>query len=243
MHQVIEAVDLVKTYNGRAVVNQVSMNLKRGETVGLLGPNGAGKTTIFYMIVGLIRPDSGQIRLDGEVINKLPMYLRARSGIGYLPQEASVFRKLTVEQNILAVLETMNMEKTERRIKAENLMEELNIAGVRKTKGFALSGGERRRVEICRALAASPSFLLLDEPFAGIDPIVVNEIQSIIHRLKKRGIGILITDHNVRETLEITDRAYIINEGSVLESGLPSEIVQSERARRIYLGDKFTLAT
>ncbi len=243
MHQVIEAVDLVKTYNGRAVVNQVSMNLKRGEIVGLLGPNGAGKTTIFYMIVGLIRPDSGQIRLDGEVINKLPMYLRARSGIGYLPQEASVFRKLTVEQNILAVLETMNMEKTERRIKAENLMEELNIAGVRKTKGFALSGGERRRVEICRALAASPSFLLLDEPFAGIDPIVVNEIQSIIHRLKKRGIGILITDHNVRETLEITDRAYIINEGSVLESGLPSEIVQSERARRIYLGDKFTLAT
>ena len=243
MHQVIEAVDLVKTYNGRAVVNQVSMNLKKGEIVGLLGPNGAGKTTIFYMIVGLIRPDSGQIRLDGEVINKLPMYLRARSGIGYLPQEASVFRKLTVEQNILAVLETMNMEKTERRIKAENLMEELNIAGVRKTKGFALSGGERRRVEICRALAASPSFLLLDEPFAGIDPIVVNEIQSIIHRLKKRGIGLLITDHNVRETLEITDRAYIINEGSVLESGLPSEIVQSERARRIYLGDKFTLAT
>ncbi len=243
MHQVIEAVDLVKTYNGRAVVNQVSMNLKKGEIVGLLGPNGAGKTTIFYMIVGLIRPDSGQIRLDGEVINKLPMYLRARSGIGYLPQEASVFRKLTVEQNILAVLETMNMEKTERRIKAEDLMEELNIAGVRKTKGFALSGGERRRVEICRALAASPSFLLLDEPFAGIDPIVVNEIQSIIHRLKKRGIGILITDHNVRETLEITDRAYIINEGSVLESGLPSEIVQSERARRIYLGDKFTLAT
>ncbi len=243
MHQVIEAVDLVKTYNGRAVVNQVSMNLKKGEIVGLLGPNGAGKTTIFYMIVGLIRPDSGQIRLDGEVINKLPMYLRARSGIGYLPQEASVFRKLTVEQNILAVLETMNMEKTERRIKAEDLMEELHIAGVRKTKGFALSGGERRRVEICRALAASPSFLLLDEPFAGIDPIVVNEIQSIINRLKKRGIGILITDHNVRETLEITDRAYIINEGAVLESGLPSEIVQSERARRIYLGDKFTLAT
>jgi len=243
VHQVIEAVDLVKTYNGRAVVNQVSINLKKGEIVGLLGPNGAGKTTIFYMIVGLIRPDSGQIRLDGEVINKLPMYLRARSGIGYLPQEASVFRKLTVEQNILAVLETMNMEKTERRIRAEDLMEELNIAGVRKTKGFALSGGERRRVEICRALAASPSFLLLDEPFAGIDPIVVNEIQSIIHRLKKRGIGILITDHNVRETLEITDRAYIINEGAVLESGLPSEIVQSERARRIYLGDKFTLAT
>ena len=243
MHQILEAVELVKTYNGRAVVNQVSINLKKGEIVGLLGPNGAGKSTIFYMIVGLIRPDSGQIRLDGEIINKLPMYLRARSGIGYLPQEASVFRKLTVEQNILAVLETMNMEKTERRIRAEDLMEELNIAGVRKTKGFALSGGERRRVEICRALAASPSFLLLDEPFAGIDPIVVNEIQSIIHRLKKRGIGILITDHNVRETLEVTDRAYIINEGAVLESGLPSEIVQSERARRIYLGDKFTLAT
>lgn len=242
MHRVLEAVDLVKTYNGRAVVNRVDIHLTNGEIVGLLGPNGAGKTTIFYMIVGLIRPDSGQIRLDGKPITNLPMYLRARSGIGYLPQEASVFRKLTVEQNILAVLETMKLDKTERRRRAEELMEDLNIASVRNTKGFALSGGERRRVEICRALAASPSFLLLDEPFAGIDPIVVNEIQSIINRLKERGIGILVTDHNVRETLEITDRAYIINEGEVLESGRPADIVQSERARRIYLGERFTLA-
>lgn len=242
MHRGLEAADLVKTYNGRAVVNRVDIHLAKGEIVGLLGPNGAGKTTIFYMIVGLIRPDSGQISLDGKPITNLPMYLRARSGIGYLPQEASVFRKLTVEQNILAVLETMNLDKTERRRRAEELMEELNIASVRNTKGFALSGGERRRVEICRALAASPSFLLLDEPFAGIDPIVVNELQSIIHRLRERGIGILVTDHNVRETLEITDRAYIINEGEVLESGRPVDIVQSERARRIYLGERFTLA-
>jgi lipopolysaccharide export system ATP-binding protein len=237
----LAAVNLLKTYNGRAVVNQVSLHLGKGEIVGLLGPNGAGKTTIFYMIVGLIKPDSGQIRLDNEQINKLPMYLRAKQGIGYLPQEPSVFRKLTVEQNILAVLETMNLDRAERQRRAETLMEELNISGVRQTKGFALSGGERRRVEICRALAASPSFLLLDEPFAGIDPIVVNDLQTIIHRLKDRGIGILITDHNVRETLEITDRAYVISEGKVLESGRPEEIVQSERARRVYLGDRFSL--
>jgi lipopolysaccharide export system ATP-binding protein len=243
VHKVLEAADLVKTYNSRAVVNKVNLHLMKGEIVGLLGPNGAGKTTIFYMIVGLIRPDSGQIRLDGKSITNLPMYLRARSGIGYLPQEASVFRKLTVEQNILAILETMDIDKTDRRRRAEELMEELNITSVRSTKGFALSGGERRRVEICRALAASPSFLLLDEPFAGIDPIVVNEIQSIIHRLRERGIGILVTDHNVRETLEITDRAYIINEGEVLESGLPADIVQSERARRVYLGERFTLTS
>lgn len=243
MHKMLAAVNLVKTYNGRAVVNQVSLHLGKGEIVGLLGPNGAGKTTIFYMIVGLIKPDSGQIRLDNEQINKLPMYLRAKQGIGYLPQEPSVFRKLTVEQNILAVLETMNLDQAERQRRAETLMEELNISGVRHTKGFALSGGERRRVEICRALAASPSFLLLDEPFAGIDPIVVNDLQTIIHRLRDRGIGILITDHNVRETLEITDRAYVISEGKVLESGRPEEIVQSERARRVYLGDKFSLTT
>lgn len=243
MQQVLEAVDLVKTYNGRAVVNRVSLHLRKGEIVGLLGPNGAGKTTIFYMIVGLIRPDNGHVRLDGEAINNLPMYLRAKQGIGYLPQEPSVFRKLTVEQNILAVLETMELEKPERLERAEALMKELNISGVRHTKGYALSGGERRRVEICRALAASPSFLLLDEPFAGIDPIVVNDLQSIIHRLKARGIGILVTDHNVRETLEITDRAYVISEGQVLESGRPQEIVQSERARRVYLGDRFTMTT
>lgn len=243
MHKVLEAVDLVKTYNGRAVVNQVSLHLGKGEIVGLLGPNGAGKTTIFYMIVGLIRPDGGQIRLDGKQINKLPMYLRAKQGLGYLPQEPSVFRKLTVEQNILAVLETMNLDRAERHRRAEALMEELNISGVRQTKGFSLSGGERRRVEICRALAASPSFLLLDEPFAGIDPIVVNDLQTIIHRLKDKGIGILVTDHNVRETLEITDRAYVISEGKVLESGRPEEIVRSERARRVYLGDRFSLTT
>lgn len=243
MYEVLEALELVKTYNGRAVVNQVSLHLRKGEIVGLLGPNGAGKTTIFYMIVGLIRPDGGQVRLDGEPINKLPMYLRAKQGIGYLPQEPSVFRKLTVEQNIVAVLETMDLERAERLQRAEELMEELNITAVRDTKGYALSGGERRRVEICRALAASPSFLLLDEPFAGIDPIVVNDLQSIIHQLKARGIGILVTDHNVRETLEITDRAYIISEGKVLESGAPREIVKSERARRVYLGDRFSLTT
>jgi lipopolysaccharide export system ATP-binding protein len=243
MTQLLEAVDLVKTYNGRAVVNRVSLTLRKGEIVGLLGPNGAGKTTIFYMIVGLIRPDAGQVRLDGEPINSLPMYLRARQGIGYLPQEPSVFRKLTVEQNILAVLETMNLEKAERVRRAQELMEELNIAGVRKTKGYALSGGERRRVEICRALAASPSFLLLDEPFAGIDPIAVNDLQNIIHHLRAKGIGILITDHNVRETLEITDRAYIISEGRVLESGRPADIVRSERARKVYLGDRFSLSS
>jgi lipopolysaccharide export system ATP-binding protein len=236
-------VDLIKTYNGRAVVNRVSLHLRKGEIVGLLGPNGAGKTTIFYMIVGLIRPDGGQVRLDGEPINNLPMYLRAKKGIGYLPQEPSVFRKLTVEQNILAVLETMELERGERQRRAEALMAELNITGVRQTKGFALSGGERRRVEISRALAASPSFLLLDEPFAGIDPIVVNDLQAIIYRLKAKGIGILVTDHNVRETLEITDRAYVISEGQVLESGLPEEIVQSERARRVYLGDRFSMTT
>jgi lipopolysaccharide export system ATP-binding protein len=243
VQQVLESVDLIKTYNGRAVVNRVSLHLRKGEIVGLLGPNGAGKTTIFYMIVGLIRPDGGQVRLDGEPINNLPMYLRAKKGIGYLPQEPSVFRKLTVEQNILAVLETMELERGERQRRAEALMAELNITGVRQTKGFALSGGERRRVEISRALAASPSFLLLDEPFAGIDPIVVNDLQAIIYRLKAKGIGILVTDHNVRETLEITDRAYVISEGQVLESGLPEEIVQSERARRVYLGDRFSMTT
>lgn len=243
MYQVLEGVNLVKTYNGRTVVDRVNVHLQKGEIVGLLGPNGAGKTTIFYMVVGLIKPDHGEVRLDGETINRTPMYLRAKMGIGYLPQEPSVFRKLTVEQNIIAVLEMMKLDKSERKRRAEELMLELNITGVRDTKGYALSGGERRRVEICRALAASPSFLLLDEPFAGIDPIVVNDLQTIIHRLRSKGIGILVTDHNVRETLEITDRAYVISEGKVLESGRPSEIVQSERARRVYLGDRFSLTT
>lgn len=243
MYQLLEATDLIKTYNGKNVVNRVSIKLKQGEIVGLLGPNGAGKTTIFYMIVGLIRPDNGIISLDGEDLTNLPMYLRARHGIGYLPQEPSVFRKLTVEENVLAILQTFPYSKEEIKQKAKSLLQELNIWSIRNTKGYSLSGGERRRVEITRALATSPSFILLDEPFAGIDPIIVSEIQKIVYKLKEKGIGILITDHNVRETLEITNRAYVINEGVVLESGLPNEIANSEKARKIYLGDSFSLPT
>jgi len=243
MYQALNVTDFIKTYNGKNVVNKVSLKLKQGEIVGLLGPNGAGKTTIFYMIVGLIRPDNGSISLDGEDITNLPMYLRARHGIGYLPQEPSVFRKLTVEENVLAILQTLPYSKDEIKQKAKSLLQELNIWSIRNTKGYSLSGGERRRVEITRALATSPSFILLDEPFAGIDPIIVNEIQKIVYKLKEKGIGILITDHNVRETLEITDRAYIINEGVVLESGLPNEIANSKKARKIYLGDSFSLPT
>jgi len=243
MYQALNVTDFIKTYNGKNVVNKVSLKLKQGEIIGLLGPNGAGKTTIFYMIVGLIRPDNGSISLDGEDITNLPMYLRARHGIGYLPQEPSVFRKLTVEENVLAILQTLPYSKDEIKQKAKSLLQELNIWSIRNTKGYSLSGGERRRVEITRALATSPSFILLDEPFAGIDPIIVNEIQKIVYKLKEKGIGILITDHNVRETLEITDRAYIINEGVVLESGLPNEIANSKKARKIYLGDNFSLST
>ncbi len=212
-----------------------------GEIVGLLGPNGAGKTTIFYMIVGLIEPDSGEVFLDEESITDIPMYQRARKGVSYLPQEASVFRRLTVEENIMAVLELIPGGRSARRKRTDELLEDLNIAHIRKSVGYTLSGGERRRVEIARALAASPTFILLDEPFAGIDPIVVNDIQNIVTQLKNRNIGILLTDHNVREALQIADRAYIINEGEILETGTPDLIATSDRARSVYLGEGFKL--
>ncbi len=232
---------LCKSYGGRRVVNEVSIEVRAGEVVGLLGPNGAGKTTTFYMIVGLTRPNAGSVHLNGEDLTGLPMYERARRGIGYLPQEPSVFRKLTVEENILAILETLDLSAAERAERLHRLLDELGIARLAKNKALALSGGERRRVEITRALVISPSFMLLDEPFAGIDPIAVVDIQSIVTQLKERGIGVLITDHNVRETLGICDRAYIVNEGAVLEEGGPAHIAASQRAREIYLGEKFRL--
>ena len=235
------ASDLVKVYRRRRVVDKVSLAVNRGEIIGLLGPNGAGKTTTFYMIVGLIRPDAGKIFLDGKDVTSQPMYLRAREGITYLPQEASIFRKLTVEQNIMAILETMGLSREERRQRLSELLDELNVGHLARSKGYSLSGGERRRVEITRALVTSPSFLLLDEPFAGIDPLAVIDIQSIIGQLKAKGIGILISDHNVRETLKVCDRAYILNEGTILEEGDPAQIASSQRARRIYLGEEFTL--
>lgn len=237
----LRAAGLTKTYAARHVVNDVSVQVRAGEVVGLLGPNGAGKTTTFYMIVGLTRPDGGTVLLDGEDITGLPMYARARRGIGYLPQEPSVFRKLTVEENILAILETLDLSADERRERLRDLLAELGLARLAKSKALALSGGERRRLEITRALVVSPSFILLDEPFAGIDPIAVVDIQSIVTQLKGRGIGVLITDHNVRETLGICDRAYILNEGMVLEEGVPAHIAESRRAREIYLGEKFRL--
>jgi lipopolysaccharide export system ATP-binding protein len=212
-----------------------------GEVVGLLGPNGAGKTTIFYMIVGLYRPNGGKIFLNGEELTGLPMYVRARKGISYLPQEPSVFRKLTVEENLMAILETLSLSKEDRKNRLEQLLNELGLSSLRRQKAFSLSGGERRRVEITRALVLSPMFILLDEPFAGIDPIAVADIQGIIRQLKSKGIGIIITDHNVRETLGVCDRAYIINEGRLLESGRPEEIAQSPKARKIYLGERFKL--
>jgi lipopolysaccharide export system ATP-binding protein len=221
------------------VVNGVSLQVRGGEVVGLLGPNGAGKTTIFYMIVGLLRPTQGKMFLNGEEITSLPMYLRARKGIGYLPQEPSVFRKLTVEENLIAILESLPLSKEERKSRLESLLEELGLSPLRKQKAYSLSGGERRRVEITRALVLSPSYILLDEPFAGIDPIAVLEIQSIIHQLKSKGIGIIITDHNVRETLGVCDRAYILNGGCILEAGTPEKIARSQKAREIYLGDGF----
>jgi len=238
----LETVGLVKSFHGRRVVDEISLTVGRGEIVGLLGPNGAGKTTTFYLIVGLAKPEEGKILCEGRDITRLPMYERARQGISYLPQEASVFRRLTVEENILAMLEALGSGKEERRVRAADLMRDLDIAKVSGVRGYALSGGERRRVEIARALATSPSYLLLDEPFSGIDPIVVADIQEIVYQLKTRGIGIIVTDHNVRETLEITDRAYIINEGKILESGMPEQIAASERARQIYLGEKFSLS-
>ncbi len=235
----IEVNNLVKIFKNRSVVKRVSFYIDSGEVVGLLGPNGAGKTTTFYMIVGFIRADKGNIFLNNEEITHVPMYKRARMGLGYLAQEPSVFRKLTVEQNVLAVLENVPLSRDERHKRMDDLLDELGIEGVRKQKAYTLSGGERRRTEISRALALKPKFLLLDEPFAGVDPIAVYEIQSIIERLKQQGLGILITDHNVRETLRITDRAYIMNEGEILVSGSSEELVNNEEARRIYLGQNF----
>ena len=232
---------LDKSFGARRVLRDVSVRISAGEVVGLLGPNGAGKTTTFYIIVGLLRPDGGRVALNGVDVTDLPMYQRARAGISYLPQEPSVFRKLTVEQNILAILETLPISAEERQGRLWRLLEELKIAHLAKTKAYALSGGERRRLEITRALVISPAFMLLDEPFAGIDPIAVTDIQNIIRQLKERGIGVLITDHNVRETLGICDRAYILNEGSILEEGIPSHIAESRQAREIYLGERFSL--
>ncbi|MGE5467724.1 MAG: LPS export ABC transporter ATP-binding protein, partial [Ignavibacteria bacterium] len=230
-----------KSFVGRKVVKGVSLYVRKGEAVGLLGPNGAGKTTVFYMITGLIKADRGAIELDGHDVTKLPMYQRARLGIGYLPQEASIFRGLTVEQNIRAVLEVVEPSKKKREAELNSLLDEFNITRLRKTPSIALSGGERRRVEIARALATNPRFILLDEPFAGVDPIAVLDIQKIIRFLKERGIGVLITDHNVRETLGICDRATIINAGEVLAAGHPEEIVQNENVRKVYLGEHFRM--
>ena len=235
------ATDLVKIYRRRRVVDKISLSLNRGEIIGLLGPNGAGKTTTFYMIVGLIRPDEGQIFLNGKNVTSQPMYLRAREGITYLPQESSIFRKLTVEQNIMAILETMGLTRAERRQRLAKLLDELSVGHLSRNKAYSLSGGERRRVEIARALVTSPNFLLLDEPFAGVDPLAVIDIQTIVAQLKEKGIGILISDHNVRETLKVCDRAYIVNEGTILEEGDPDQIASSKRARSIYLGEEFTL--
>ena len=238
----LETDEIGKSYGGRAVVRGVSMTIDQGEVVGLLGPNGAGKTTSFYMIVGLLRPDAGRILVDGVDISRMPMYLRARErGISYLPQEPSVFRKLTVEENILAVLEAQHLSWESRRTKTQRLIEQLNLGHVRKTRGYALSGGERRRVEIARCLAIEPAFILLDEPFSGIDPIAVLELQEIIFGLKANGIGVLITDHNVRETLLVTDRAYIINEGRIFRTGTPGELGRDAEVKRIYLGEKFSM--
>ncbi len=237
----LKASNLRKRYRSRVVVQDVSLSVSSGQVVGLLGPNGAGKTTCFYMIVGLVAVDGGRIDLDGTEIHHPPMHARARMGLSYLPQEASVFRKLSVEENILAVLELRNLSDEERRQRLNDLLADLNISHLRNNPALSLSGGERRRVEIARALATQPAFILLDEPFAGVDPIAVIDIQKIIRYLKERGIGVLITDHNVRETLGICDRAYIINEGSVLAAGEPDEIVYNETVRRVYLGENFRL--
>ena len=232
---------LTKSFRHKKVVDSVSIEIRGGEVVGLLGPNGAGKTTIFYMIVGLLQPNGGRMYLNNEEISSLPMYLRARKGIGYLPQEPSVFRKLTVEENLMAILETLSLSKEERKNRVEDLLNELGLTSLRRQKAYSLSGGERRRVEITRALVLSPSFILLDEPFSGIDPIAVLDIQAIVRQLKSKGIGIIITDHNVRETLGVCDRAYILNEGHILEEGTPENIARSHKARKIYLGDGFEL--
>jgi lipopolysaccharide export system ATP-binding protein len=238
---ILKANELVKDYGSKRVVNKVNIEVNQGEIVGLLGPNGAGKTTTFYMVVGLISPKSGSVWLDNEEITHLPMYKRARKGIGYLAQEPSVFRGLTVEENILAILETLKLTKTQRIERLKELLEELGIAHLSKQKANTLSGGERRRCEIARALVTSPNFMLLDEPFVGIDPIAVDDIQNIVCQLKEKGLGVLITDHNVRETLEITDRAYIMYEGKILISGTSEELINDPKAREIYLGEKFTM--
>ena len=232
---------LMKWFKSRKVVDAVSLDIQRGEVVGLLGPNGAGKTTSFYMMVGLLPADGGRIFLEGNEITSLPMYQRCRMGVGYLPQESSVFRKLTVEENLLAILETLDLSSAERRERARELLGELDLSSLARYPAYTLSGGERRRLEITRALVTSPSYLLLDEPFTGIDPIAIGDIQEIIARLTERGIGILITDHNVRETLSITDRAYILCDGKILVSGTATELANNPRAREIYLGEKFSL--
>ena len=241
MNGIIHTSALQKSYKGRTVVNNVSVTVKQGEIVGLLGPNGAGKTTTFYMVVGLIKPDEGTVYLNEEDITKLPMYKRAQMGIGYLPQEASVFRSLSVEDNILAVLEMTSLSKEERLLKLESLIDEFNLQQVRKNNGDSLSGGERRRTEIARALAVDPKFILLDEPFAGVDPIAVEDIQTVVAKLKTKNIGILITDHNVNETLSICDRAYLLIEGKIFKHGTAEELADDEDVRRLYLGTNFTL--
>ncbi len=237
----LQAVGLVKNFRRRRVVDQINIEVSPGEIVGLLGPNGAGKTTIFYIIAGVIQPDQGKIFLNGENITRLPIHRRARKGLGYLPQERSVFRRLSVEENLLAVLEQSGCPRAQRRERVEHGLQELGLSQIRDSKGFQLSGGESRRVEIARALVLEPAFLLLDEPFAGVDPIAVLDIQEVVGQIRAKGIGVLITDHNVRETLGITDRAYIINEGAVLVQGVPDDLVHNEVARKIYLGEQFSL--
>ena len=241
MSKTLRSDSFVKIYKKRKVVNKASVEVSKGEIVGLLGPNGAGKTTTFYMITGMIKPDAGRVFLDDEEITKIPMYKRARMGIGYLPQEASIFRRLTVEENILAVLEMTDLDKDTRVKKCETLLNELSISHIRKSKGFQLSGGERRRTEIARALATDPSFILLDEPFAGIDPIAVEDIMNIVANLKNRGIGILITDHNVHETLSIVDKAYILIDGVIFKQGSAEDLANDEEVKKLYLGEKFRL--
>jgi lipopolysaccharide export system ATP-binding protein len=237
----LQAVELSKSYRGRKVVDDLNLEIQQGEVVGLLGPNGAGKTTTFYILVGLTRADSGRVLLDRDDITDLPMYLRARNGISYLPQEPSVFRKLTVEQNLLAVLETLPLTPEQQRDRLEELLAQMRLEGVRLNRAYALSGGERRRLEIARSLVLEPSFVLLDEPFSGIDPLTVVEIQKIIADLSAAGIGVLVTDHNVRETLRVTDRAYIINNGKIFRAGTPAELSADPEVRRVYLGDRFSL--
>ncbi len=240
-HSVLEGRELVKIYSKRTVVNDVSVSVKQGEIVGLLGPNGAGKTTTFYMITGMIKPNHGEILINDKKITKLPMYKRARRGVAYLPQEASIFRKLTVEENLLAIMQMIGMPKNEHQDRCNSLLEDLNITHIAKSKGFNLSGGERRRTEIARTLVTNPRFILLDEPFAGVDPIAVEDIQNIVHGLKARHIGVLITDHNVHETLSITDRAYLLFEGRILKEGTADFLAEDEEARKLYLGEKFKL--